>query len=437
MEHRERLALAAVAIVGIFLLVQLGALAFVELTPESLQETEDGGNPGLSIAFFVGVLAATGVMLVALKYGGASLLRGFILLASIYISFFALNVLVPGVVRPTVAGVAVPVLALGGSLGLGLALYAYPEWYVIDTAGVVMGIGAAGLFGVNFGILPAVVLLSVLAVYDAVSVYGTEHMLTLASGVMDMQVPVVFVVPLSLSYSFLDADPPGSVDSDDEDTDPAPAAEQGTDTDDPAGGDIDGLPPDEELSGLTAAELAELDPETVADLDPETVADLDPETVADLDPETVADLDPEAVNALDPEAVDALDPEAVDALDPETVDALDEETREALRAARPDREALFIGLGDAIIPTVLVSSAAFFLDTDPVVHLLGIPATLPALTAMAGTLLGLVGLLWLVTRGRAHAGLPLLNGGAIGGYLLGALASGLTLAEALGLTGVL
>ncbi len=405
MEHRERLALAAVAIVGIFLLVQLGALAFVELTPESLQETEDGGNPGLSIAFFVGILAATGVMLVALRYGGASLLRGFILLASIYISFFALNVLVPGVVRPTVAGVTVPVLALGGSLGLGLALYAYPEWYVIDTAGVVMGIGAAGLFGVNFGILPAVVLLSVLAVYDAVSVYGTEHMLTLASGVMDMQVPVVFVVPLSLSYSFLDADPPGSVDSGDEDTDPAPVTEQGTDTDNPAEGDIDELPPDEEPPGLTAAELAELDPETVADLDPETVADLDPETVADLDPEAV--------------------------------DALDEETREALRAARPDREALFIGLGDAIIPTVLVSSAAFFLDTDPVVHLLGIPATLPALTAMAGTLLGLAGLLWLVTRGRAHAGLPLLNGGAIGGYLLGALASGLTVAEALGLTGVL
>ena len=396
MEHRERLALAAVAIVGIFLFVQLGALAFVELTPESLQETEDGGNPGLSIAFVVGILAATGIMLLALKYGGASLLRGFILLASIYISFFALNVLVPEVVRPTVAGVTVPVLALGGSLGLGLALYAYPEWYVIDTAGVVMGIGAAGLFGVNFGILPAVVLLSVLAVYDAVSVYGTEHMLTLASGVMDMRVPVVFVVPLSLSYSFLDADTPGSVESDNEDTDPAPAAEQGTNTDDPARGDTDRVPPDEEPSGLTAAELAELDPAAVTDLDAETVG----------------------------------------ALDPATLEAVDEETREALRAARPDREALFIGLGDAIIPTVLVSSAAFFLDTDPVVHLLGIPATLPAVTAMAGTLLGLVALLWLVTRGRAHAGLPLLNGGAIGGYLLGALASGLTLAEALGLTGV-
>jgi len=38
-----------------------------------------------------------------------------------------------------------------------------------------------------------------------------------------------------------------------------------------------------------------------------------------------------------------------------------------------------------------------------------------------------------VLGGRAHAGLPLLNGGAIGGYLLGALASGIPIAVALGL----
>jgi presenilin-like A22 family membrane protease len=56
---------------------------------------------------------------------------------------------------------------------------------------------------------------------------------------------------------------------------------------------------------------------------------------------------------------------------------------------------------------------------------------------MVGTLLGLVVLLWMVLQGRAHAGLPLLNGGAIGGYLLGALASGLTLLEALGIAGFL
>ena len=37
-------------------------------------------------------------------------------------------------------------------------------------------------------------------------------------------------------------------------------------------------------------------------------------------------------------------------------------------------------------------------------------------------------------KGRAHAGLPLLNGGAIGGYLLGAVLSGVSLVQALGLT---
>jgi presenilin-like A22 family membrane protease len=46
-------------------------------------------------------------------------------------------------------------------------------------------------------------------------------------------------------------------------------------------------------------------------------------------------------------------------------------------------------------------------------------------------------LLWLVLKGRAHAGLPLLNGGAIAGYLLGAVLAGVSLVEALGLSGLL
>ena len=97
---------------------------------------------------------------------------------------------------------------------------------------------------------------------------------------------------------------------------------------------------------------------------------------------------------------------------------------------------MFIGLGDAIIPTVLVTSAAVFLDSDPLVTVGEVVVTLPALTAILGTIAGLVVLLWMVAKGRAHAGLPLLNGGSIAGYLLGALASGLTLAEALGVSGL-
>ena len=62
---------------------------------------------------------------------------------------------------------------------------------------------------------------------------------------------------------------------------------------------------------------------------------------------------------------------------------------------------------------------------------LGVP--LPAVTAMVGTFVGLAVLLWMVLKGRAHAGLPLLNGGSIAGYLLGAVVAGIGLVEALGL----
>jgi len=345
MDHRGRTVLACAGIVGIFLLVQLGTLALIEpFQQEGHQVVEDTGDPTLSVAFVGALLVVTALMIAAIKYGGDALIRAVILFSAVYISFFVFQVLFPPVAAVTVGGTAVDVLAVAAAVALGLALSLYPEWYVVDAAGVVMGVGAAGLFGVNFGLLPALVLLSVLAVYDAISVYGTEHMLTLASGVMDLRLPVVLVVPLSLSYSFLDADTP-----------------------DPAADDTDGTD-----------------------------------------------------DATGPEGSSQGTP------DPSETDA----------AGSGDRDALFIGLGDAVIPTVLVASAAFFAG-GPAVSLLGVPATLPAVTAMAGTLLGLVVLLWLVLKGRAHAGLPLLNGGAIGGYLVGALAGGLTLAEALGVGGLL
>ena len=83
---------------------------------------------------------------------------------------------------------------------------------------------------------------------------------------------------------------------------------------------------------------------------------------------------------------------------------------------------------------MLVASVAFFAPQGvPAVDLLGFPVALPAVTAMVGTHLGLVVLLWMVLKGRAHAGLPLLNGGTIAGYLVGALAGGVSLVQALGL----
>jgi presenilin-like A22 family membrane protease len=357
MDQRSRAYVACAGIVGIFALVQFGALALVgPFESAGYQAVEDPDNPVNSLVYVVAILVMTAVMLAVITFGLAWILRALMVFAGAYISLFVLRIVVPPVVTVPVGGFGINVLAWLAAAGLGVALWVYPEWYVVDAAGVVMGAAAAGLFGITFGLLPALVLLVVLAVYDAISVYGTEHMLTLASGVMDLKIPIVLVVPLSLSYSYLDAEMP----------DPVADEEEGAGEDGESG----------ERAGDDGDERASADEET---------------------------------------------------------DATGEEPAE--REGDPlDRNALFIGLGDAVIPTVLVASVAFFAPQGvPAVDLLGFPVALPAVTAIVGTHLGLVVLLWMVLKGRAHAGLPLLNGGTIAGYLVGALVGGLSLVQALGL----
>ncbi|MFB6125729.1 MAG: presenilin family intramembrane aspartyl protease PSH [Halolamina sp.] len=321
----------------LFFLVQAGALALVPtFDAQGYQQVPNPQDPTNSLVYVGAILVATAVMLAAFKFDLDWVVKAFVVATGGLLAWYVLGAVLPA--------------ALAGVLAAGVAgaLVAYPEWYVVDAAGVVMGAGAGGLFGISFGVLPAVLLLGVLAVYDAISVYGTEHMLDLAEGVMDLRVPVVLVIPLQTGYSFL-AD--GSAASDDE---TPQAATDGA-------GD--------------------------------------------------ADADPDSEPAATPSEDDPT----------------------AEREAVADRDAFFIGLGDAVMPTVLVASAAFFAPAPS----LGVPLlpalNLPALGAMVGTFLGLAVLLRWVFRGRAHAGLPLLNGGAIAGYLLGAVASGLSLVTALGL----
>ncbi|QKG91793.1 hypothetical protein HPS36_02625 [Halorubrum salinarum] len=330
-------------VVGLFVVVQVGALALVpEFAESGYQAVENPDNPVNSVVYVAAIVVMTGLMLAAFRYDFDGAIRLLIVGVSAWLSWYVFSALVP----PLAAAVPAVAVAVG--------LLVHPEWYVIDTAGVLMGAGAAGLFGISFGLLPALILLAVLAVYDAVSVYGTEHMLSLAEGVMDLNIPVVLVIPLSLSYSLLD-----------------------------------GETASEEASGVAG--------------------------------ESESD-------AEDGETADAGDADA---------DANDTEDVAADPADAPgDRDAFFIGLGDAVIPTVLIASAATFSPAaDLAVPLLGV--NLPAALAMVGTLAGLLVLMRWVIQGRPHAGLPLLNGGAIGGYLIGSVVAGVPLIEALGLAGFL
>jgi presenilin-like A22 family membrane protease len=195
------------------------------------------------------------------------------------------------------------ILTLVLSLALTVLLYRFPEWYVIDIIGILIGAGVTAIIGISFGVMPTLILLILLAVYDAISVYQTKHMLALAEGVMDMKVPILFVIPNHLNFSF----------------------------------------------------------------------------------------------------------------------------REYKYEKDAKREAFFMGLGDAIMPTILVVSANVFITEGymnlPLIGLLN----MPALGAALGTIVGFAALMAVVAKGNPQAGLPFLNTGAILGYAAGCLAAGVSI----------
>lgn len=76
-----------------------------------------------------------------------------------------------------------------------------------------------------------------------------------------------------------------------------------------------------------------------------------------------------------------------------------------------------MGLGDAVMPTMLVVSANVFMNSDGWI-------SYPVLGAMLGTLAGFAVLFILVMKGKPQAGLPFLNSGVILGFFAGVLLSG-------------
>ncbi|MDY6780061.1 MAG: presenilin family intramembrane aspartyl protease PSH [Halobacteria archaeon] len=316
----------------LFLVVEVLAVA---LTPSfkqaGLQATKNPQDPTNSIIYVVFILVFTLFLLAALKYSFDWIIEVFVLLSASALVYYVLSVFFPFAVAVALA------------LGLAVLIYVYPEWYVLDVGGVLMGAGGAGIFGISFGILPSLVLLVVLAVYDAVAVYRTKHMLTLADGVMDMKLPIMFVIPRSLDYSFIEEGEKVEVEDREEESE-----------------------------------------------------------------ESERDDEAESEEARSGE------------------DEGDRETEAELQ----ERDAFFMGLGDAVIPSVLIASAAHFLGTNYGVALV---ENYAVLGAVMGSFVGFTVLMYQVSKGKPQAGLPLLNGGTILGFVIGGLALDIPLIKLVGL----
>jgi presenilin-like A22 family membrane protease len=288
-------------IMGVFLLlVQIISVMLAQpMIDEGMQFTKNPESVWNSIYYLGLILGFTVVILYAFKKNIKWFIHGLILFsvgATLYYIFLAIFAIFMN-------GTASIILSLVLSFSLTVLLYRFPEWYVINIIGILIGAGVAAIIGISFGVIPALILLILLAVYDAISVYRTKHMLVLAEGVMDMKVPILFVIPNHLNFSF----------------------------------------------------------------------------------------------------------------------------REYKYEKDAKREAFFMGLGDAIMPTILVISANVFITEGYMnLTLIGL-LNMPALGAALGTFVGFAALMMIAARGNPQAGLPFLNTGAILGYVAGCLAAGVSI----------
>ncbi len=160
---------------------------------------ENPDDPMNLVYFFVIILVMTAVILVIAKYWKKQVIQAIILGAIGYTSWYVFYPLLTLLVPDLFALVFAVIFALL----LIITLYKFPEWYVLDISGVIVGAGAIAIFGISLGVLLVVILLIGLAIYDAISVYKTKHMIDLADTVMDLKLPVLLVVPKIRHYSLI------------------------------------------------------------------------------------------------------------------------------------------------------------------------------------------------------------------------------------------
>ena len=278
---------------GIFIAMHLMALALVQFYPTDYRAFQDTSSPVNPLIYIIMLLTMTAFILIMLRYGLGKVIRAIFLGAAGISCVFVLYPLVYQMVPDLDISFY---LSIAISAVLVVLMIFKAEWYIVNAVGFIVGVGAAIILGISLSVLPVMILLIVLAVYDAISVYKTKHMISLAEGVVPLRLPVIFIIPKNKGFKMSDLD------------------------------------------------------------------------------------------------------------------------NKPLTGDSEEREAMFMGVGDAVIPAILTISAAVFLPMSA--NGLENANYLVALGVVTGSALGFFALMRFVLKGNPQAGLPLLNGGAIGGYLL-------------------
>ena len=149
------------------------------------------------------MLVFTLFILLIAKFWKKQLIQFIILGAIGYTAFYAFFLPCFTLLLPMLSFFSHLIIAVVCTIILVALLFRFPELYVIDFCGVIVGTSAIIIFGISLNVFLIVLLLIGLAVYDAISVYKTKHMIDLADTVMDLKLPVLLVVPKVAHYSLI------------------------------------------------------------------------------------------------------------------------------------------------------------------------------------------------------------------------------------------
>ena len=205
--------LRSVGLLGLYVGAQFVALALaLPFRAQGLSTNTNPTSPASPLYLIALIIGAPLVILfVARLKGGLAALRYVILIGIAGSLAFTLpvafGVLDPNwfFLPPAEVGLAFVPYELFGLLAAVLifeALLLDPQWYVVDLAGFVAAGALIALLGISFAILPVFLLLLALAVYDAVAVYVTRHMVSLAEVVTDLKLPILMVMPERSGYDY-------------------------------------------------------------------------------------------------------------------------------------------------------------------------------------------------------------------------------------------
>ncbi|MFH1663787.1 MAG: presenilin family intramembrane aspartyl protease [archaeon] len=180
-------------LVALFLVTQiLGLYVGLNLVSSGIQRegivNDNPDDPINSVGLFGYILVSTAILLIVLKFYKGDLL--FIFVESLLV--FLTSLIVFGFVLPEELGLIALALAV---LLVATRLIFRKNVLLRNIASVIAAAGAGPLIGYNFGLIPVMLFLIILAGYDIIAVFYTKHMVVLAKSITKKNLAFTFALP--------------------------------------------------------------------------------------------------------------------------------------------------------------------------------------------------------------------------------------------------